>query len=159
MSAFQDLIRRSLIDLGHPDFYENYRPVWMQGLELDFYYPDQKLAFEVQGDQHNRFTPKFHACIEDFVAQQDRDKRKKHLCKSRGIELVYLNQNDTGLRGLIEGKVKRFIRGPGHNRHITRPLRDEFTSMIKVLTAMCGRGIKKGRRVPLKKKQGHVHLG
>lgn len=63
---------------------ENYRPDWLNGMELDFWVPEWNLAFEFQGDQH--FSPVYG--LQHMVAQQVRDKLKRKLCEARGIALL-----------------------------------------------------------------------
>jgi hypothetical protein len=71
---------------------ENIRPIWLtsdrgERLELDFYIPELSIAFEVQGEQHFRFTPLYHATEADYFAQVRRDAAKRELCIKRGIDL------------------------------------------------------------------------
>jgi len=74
--------------LGHLSTRQNYRPDWMEGLELDFYIEELNLAAEVQGDQHYRFVPHFHGSRDRFEEQQDRDAKKSLICRQKGIRLV-----------------------------------------------------------------------
>jgi hypothetical protein len=67
---------------------QNYRPDWMEGLELDFYIDEHKIAAEVQGAQHYSFVEFFHKSQDDYRAQQQRDANKKYLCRLNRIELV-----------------------------------------------------------------------
>lgn len=55
----------------------NHSPAWLGRLQLDFYYPQHKLAFEFQGRQH--FTD---------TALMERDERKAKLCKANGVLLI-----------------------------------------------------------------------
>lgn len=58
-------------------------------LELDGYNDELKLAFEYQGEQH--YKPVFHYQTWDSVMKtQERDRRKKKLCKQRGIRLIVI---------------------------------------------------------------------
>jgi len=63
---------------------ENYRPNWLRGLELDFYFPTIRLAVEFQGDQHFIPTKDFGDC----KAQRRRDRAKTALTRENGICLV-----------------------------------------------------------------------
>ena len=68
----------------YPHYNKFYK--WLDNLQLDFYFPEYKLAIEVQGKQHfidNNFfeTP--------FEIQIERDTKKSELCKKNGIELLY----------------------------------------------------------------------
>lgn len=58
---------------------------WLKGLELDFYLPQYNIAIECQGIQH--FIDKHF--FEPLKVIQERDNRKKELCKKNGIRLLY----------------------------------------------------------------------
>jgi hypothetical protein len=57
-------------------------------LELDGYNMDLNLAFEYNGVQHYKFSPKFHKTKDDLVHQIKRDKDKRTMCKINGTKLV-----------------------------------------------------------------------
>lgn len=78
------------IHLGQYTIRENYRPDWLDRLELDFYIKELQVGIEVQGRQHFEFLPKFHKDIAGFQAQQDRDLRKADLCTQLRISLYYI---------------------------------------------------------------------
>ena len=63
---------------------ENYRPGWLNGMELDFWVPRWNLAFEFQGDQH--FAPVFG--LQAYQDQKVRDRIKKQICADRGVLLL-----------------------------------------------------------------------
>jgi len=46
-------------------------------LSYDFYIPKLNLLIEFQGEQHERYIKGFHKSYEDFLKQQEHDKRKK----------------------------------------------------------------------------------
>ncbi len=97
MSYGQELMKK-YIDLMSPCKYvENYRPEWLYGMELDFYFPKQKIAIEFNGDQHY-----VHTEFGEHDAQTKRDYLKKQICKERGIWLRVFDASDleyTRLRG------------------------------------------------------------
>ncbi len=85
-----------------PNFkiYKNYRPSWMNGLELDVYIPDKKLAFEYQGQQH--FNPvKIFGGKEALNKVKRRDKLKEDLCIQLGIVLIKITYKDNLSRELV----------------------------------------------------------
>ena len=57
-------------------------------LELDLYFPEVKIAIEINGGMHYRFVRYFHRTQENFEKQQQRDLKKKELCEELGIRLV-----------------------------------------------------------------------
>lgn len=69
-----------------PDFLKN--DVTGYNLEIDLYNDDLKLAVEVQGNQHYKFTPFFHRNKDAFLNQKYRDAMKKEKCKNKGITLI-----------------------------------------------------------------------
>lgn len=83
MSYGQRLLREFLEQAVAFPFLENYRPDWLHGMELDFYFPDLKFGVEFQGDQHFMDTDTFGSCH----AQRQRDYRKRQICKERGVIL------------------------------------------------------------------------
>jgi len=72
--------------------YRNARWVFDGRLELDIYLPELNLAFEYQGKQH--FNEKVMKIISrgstTLAQQQERDERKRKLCKINGINLIYV---------------------------------------------------------------------
>jgi len=60
-------------------------------LSLDFFIPSRRIAFEIQGGQHNSRSAFFHPKLEDFHKQQDRDDTKMQFCILNSIELVIVN--------------------------------------------------------------------
>lgn len=62
-------------------------------LELDGWNPDLNLAFEYNGVQHYKYTPKFHKNMNDFNEQVKRDNEKRQLCKLNNITLIEIPHN------------------------------------------------------------------
>lgn len=62
-------------------------------LELDGYNSELKLAFEYNGIQHYKFSPRFHRKPEDFTQQLTRDKDKRKLCKLHNVKVVEIPYN------------------------------------------------------------------
>lgn len=87
-----------LLDKKFPQYsiQENSRPDWLISpnltrLELDYFIPELKIAFEIQGDQHYKFIPFFHKDYADFEKRQKYDKEKRNLCEGRGIKLIEIS--------------------------------------------------------------------
>lgn len=62
-----------------------------EGLHLDFFIPQKKLAVEVQGSQHYKFNRFFHADKNAFARQKANDSRKSRWCQLNDIQLVVIN--------------------------------------------------------------------
>tara|TARA_R110000765_G_scaffold223158_2_gene327303 strand:- start:2945 stop:3337 length:393 start_codon:yes stop_codon:yes gene_type:complete len=67
-------------------------------LSLDFFLPMRKLAVEVQGKQHKKFTPFFHKTKSSFDAQLKRDEEKEFFCQLNEIDLVYIDSEDDAIK-------------------------------------------------------------
>jgi len=78
------------------EFLENYfslsfpkvRPKFLNGLELDCYNENLRLAIEYNGIQHYKYTPFFHKTPRDFLSQIERDRIKKKICAQNNIFLI-----------------------------------------------------------------------
>lgn len=62
-------------------------------LQLDRYYPDLKLAFEYDGEQHKSFNPYMHKTKAAFEYLQKCDKMKNEYCKALGIHLIRISHD------------------------------------------------------------------
>ena len=70
--------------------FRHYRPEWLEGLELDVFFPDLSLGLEYQGEQH--FEPvECWGGVEALLDLQARDLRKVIICQNRGIKLLLYN--------------------------------------------------------------------
>lgn len=63
-------------------------PIPKHGLILDFFLPDENLAFEINGRQHDEYTPFFHKNRKVFGEAQQRDNDKQLWCDKNNITLV-----------------------------------------------------------------------
>ena len=61
---------------------------WLGQQSLDFYLIKYNIAIECQGSQHFVPSVKFGG-EENFKLTQERDQRKKRLCKENGVNLIY----------------------------------------------------------------------
>jgi len=63
-------------------------------LQLDRFYPELKIAFEVQGRQHFEYEAGIHGTLENFLYMQKCDEIKKQTCKEKKIKLVEIRYAD-----------------------------------------------------------------
>lgn len=60
------------------------------------------IIIEYNGRQHYRYTPYFHKSKQDFVKQQNRDKKLRKYCEDNNIKLIeipyYINNINTYLK-------------------------------------------------------------
>ena len=68
----------------YPQYNKFYK--WLNNYQLDFYFPEYKLAIEVQGRQHFEEKIFFHKTLDE---QTKRDFKKKKLCEENGVTLLY----------------------------------------------------------------------
>jgi hypothetical protein len=57
-------------------------------LYIDFFLPTKKLAFEIQGKQHSKYSEFFHGSMKGFKRSLERDKNKAEWCRINSITLV-----------------------------------------------------------------------
>ena len=91
-------------------FYEEvYLPGCRSKLYLDFYIPAAKMAVEVQGSQHNQYTPFFHGDRVSYSISRERDSLKRLWCEQNNISLVELlaGQTDDEWKSILRGKNSR----------------------------------------------------
>jgi hypothetical protein len=86
--------------LNHVVFEE--LPVAGTKLSLDFYNANEKVAVEVQGEQHTKFVKFFHGTKANYVDQLRRDAQKKEFCVINNIKLVEIHPKDKINRSLFK---------------------------------------------------------
>lgn len=75
-------------------------------LYIDYYIPALKLAFEVDGEQHDREVKFFHKNDLGFLNQQINDRYKNAWCEEAGITLIRFKSNEKVDRTTLNGKIK-----------------------------------------------------
>jgi hypothetical protein len=92
--------------------FENQRPKWLDGLELDGYEEELKIGWEYNGKQHYMYVPEFFHSkgIEEFHSQQERDKKKIELCKKKGIKLLIIHYSYSKDLHKLEDYIKQFLK-------------------------------------------------
>ncbi len=75
-------------------------------MQLDRYYPDLKIAFELQGIQHYEHTTYYHKTLSSFKYLQECDIIKKDTCEKRGITLIEIRYDEDISDNLIQTKLE-----------------------------------------------------
>lgn len=83
----------------------HYRPEWLDGLELDIYIPNKKIAFEYQGLQHFKAVDHWGG-EKQLKKQKDHDARKKMICENLGIELFCVDYDEPLDSDYIKKKIE-----------------------------------------------------
>ncbi len=96
--------------------YDNIRPGWLYGMELDRFYPDLDLAIEINGPQHRIRVPAMQT-QEEYAAQRKRDFLKRKHCRTQGVRLMTVNlvwkkkkPTPDQLKGTIRSRIYRYLR-------------------------------------------------
>ena len=96
------LILEHLLEISLPSCYLDF----MEGLQLDGYNAERKIAFEYQGYQHYTEDSHYHTDLSGFNSQLERDKAKKELCDKNGITLIEIFEFKT----IRLGRIELFVR-------------------------------------------------
>lgn len=83
-------------------------PPWLGLQRLDIYLPALKLAIEHQGEQHYRPVGAFGG-KEAFAKAQERDARKRELCKQNGVEVVDVRFDAPITPSAIRSRLRRWL--------------------------------------------------
>ena len=89
--------------IPNDDYKDNRRYEWLNGMELDRYYPMLNLAFEYHGEQHFRDIKFFKINLEEI---QKRDELKRELCRKNGVVLIEIPYFEKISEQLILSKLK-----------------------------------------------------
>jgi len=85
---------------------EDFRPEWLDGLEIDIAFLDLDIAIEFQGDQH--YVPVYG--YSQLQSQRRNDVFKKRVCEDRGIAFIRIDAIDlewTRIRHKLKAAAKR----------------------------------------------------
>ena len=83
----------------------HHRPKWLDGLELDVFLPNIKLAFEYQGQQHYK-PVEIWGGEKALEKIQERDIRKKIICKNENVRLIIIDYTEPLTREYIYNLIK-----------------------------------------------------
>lgn len=85
--------------------FHKYRGRELDGLELDIYVVERRIAFEYQGYQHYHPVELFGGEAQ-LVQQKIRDARMRELCVKNGINLIEVRYDEVLNRELVERKLR-----------------------------------------------------
>jgi hypothetical protein len=85
-------------------------PDWLGRQRLDVFLPRLRLGIEYQGRQH--FEPvDFFGGEAGFARNQERDAKKKDLCKQNGITLIYFRYDEDLSLSTVKSRLKVALKG------------------------------------------------
>lgn len=94
-SKFQKQVKDFVKEYWMNDVVFEEFPLAGSRLSFDFYNSNKKVAIEVQGGQHLKYTPHFHGKSKsNWLGQIRRDNDKEKFCKINGIKLVEIYPKD-----------------------------------------------------------------
>ena len=95
MSHSECNVEKALIDKKIEYKYDVRRKTlpWLEELTLDFYLPKYNIAIECQGGQHF-YSVDYFGGKEKLKYRIELDKKKKKLCESNGIKLLYYSEEN-----------------------------------------------------------------
>ena len=94
-SLFQFKVKSFLKEHWENDVVFEEFPLPGTKMTFDFFNANKKTMIEVQGNQHQRYTPFFHNKNKaNFISQLRRDKDKRHFCDLNDIFLLEIYPDD-----------------------------------------------------------------
>lgn len=116
MSKLQDIVVEALeYAIPHCRPILNYRPDWLNGMEIDIFFPKMNLCIEVQGRQHYLWCPELQPSVSDFKEQAGRDRKKREMCEARGLNIMVVKCKGCkkgGAIGRLTTNIKRLYGQP-----------------------------------------------
>ena len=98
-------------EILHEELIIEYRPSFMQGLELDAFFQKYRIALEVQGAQHRFHSTSWYKDVKKLEDIVNRDRQKRCICQDNGIFLleVWYDQNPEVVIPERIRKIKEFV--------------------------------------------------
>jgi len=105
----------------------HFRPDWLNGLELDIYMENMRLAIEYQGEQHYKPIEVWGG--EAALAElQARDTLKQVICNEKGITLLHIKYDEPLTEMNIRNKIEPLIFDKRDNHSMNQaPVSEEDT--------------------------------
>lgn len=89
---------------------------------FDFYLPKEKILIEIDGEQHFKQIKKFQKTRQDFLKQQERDRRKNSYCLANNIPLYRVPyweiENINCFKQIIKNEF--LVKNKWHNDNLRR---------------------------------------
>ncbi len=94
-SGIQKDVKNQIKRYWFADYVFEEFPVAGTRLTLDFYNATQKIAIEVDGNQHYKFNKFFNSnSRQNFLQQLKRDERKEYFCELNKIKLIRVLESE-----------------------------------------------------------------
>src|SRR4051794_39233050 len=88
-----------------------YRPPFLNGLELDAFFQNYRIALEVQGAQHRLHSTSWYKDVKKLEDIVNRDRQKRCICQDNGISLleVWYDEKPEIVIPKRTRKIKEFV--------------------------------------------------
>lgn len=89
---------------------------------FDFYLPKEKILIEIDGEQHFKQIKKFQKTRQDFLKQQERDRRKNSYCLANNIPLYRIPYWEIEKINCFKQLIKKefLVKNKWHNDNLRR---------------------------------------
>jgi hypothetical protein len=125
-SKYEYRARRFAICIyGEKNVKHNFYPKFLNGLELDIFVPNNKMAIEYNGSQHYFFNKHYHKNNKVFLDSKLRDKKKLVLCKKNNINLIVIKYDSW------DGFPKSFLKIIEKHHKLRKFEKDNFWKRFK----------------------------
>lgn len=89
---------------------------------FDFYLPKENIIIEIDGEQHFKQIKKFQKTRQDFLKQQERDRRKNSYCLANNIPLYRVPYWEIENINCFKQLIKKdfLVKNKWHNDNLRR---------------------------------------
>lgn len=89
---------------------------------FDFYLPKENIIIEIDGEQHFKQIKKFQKTRQDFLKQQERDRRKNSYCLANNIPLYRIPYWEIENINCFKQLIKKdfLVKNKWHNDNLRR---------------------------------------
>lgn len=89
---------------------------------FDFYLPKENIIIEIDGEQHFKQIKKFQKTRQDFLKQQERDRRKNSYCLANNIPLYRVPYWEIENVNCFKQLIKKdfLVKNKWHNDNLRR---------------------------------------